>query len=66
MLRELEEESESMGRQLIMQAAGGSSDVGKERAITGTIKFTTMQQNRVIKEVDNVKYDFDILKNSQF
>ena len=25
-----------------------------------------MQQDNVIKDVDNVKYDYDILKNSQF
>ena len=38
----------------------------KERAITGTIKFTKMQQDNVLKKADGVRYDFEILKNSQF
>ena len=42
------------------------SSVGKERAITGSVKFTRMQQDQVIKRIDSDKYDIDVLKNSEF
>ena len=64
--RELEAESDNIGNQLIGSATGGDTDVAKERAITGKVTFTKMQQDRVIKRADNVRYDYEVLKNSIF
>ena len=65
--KEISEGAEDLGREIIGKATdGGSSVVGSERAITGTIKFIKMQKENVIKRFDIKNYNLEILKNSQF
>ena len=37
-----------------------------ERSLVGTFKFTNLQQSGVIKKADSIRYDFQVLRDSQF
>ena len=63
---EIDEEARAFERQVIGQATPAGAVRRSERSLVGTFKFTNLQQSGVIKKADSIKYDFQVLRDSQF
>lgn len=63
---EIDEEARAFERSVIGQATQAGAVRRSERSLVGTFKFTNLQQSGVIKKADSIKYDFQVLRDSQF
>ena len=63
---EIDEEARAFERSGIGQATQAGAARMSERSLVGTFKFTNLQQSGVIKKADSIKYDFQVLRDSQY